>query len=366
VKVLILKPGRDTLDYAYMTNGQNCPTLSARVYDSQEAESDQEALDAALQRIRRELSDTKSINEPEAIAVRVLFGGPDFHKPAVVTPEVIQKLESLIPYAPLHLPLVLALLRGCSEIFPGVPVVLVFETAFFAGLPAREYLYGLNADFLKTTGIRRYGFHGIFHKAAFRYISRRRKKKDLDRPARVLSICLEPQPEVAAVIGSRPLMVTSGVTPLEGIPGQTTSGEIDPTIVLTLLQRLGWGPEQINTLLTRDSGLSALAGERVALDSVLLSGQEKHQLARELLQYRFLLACGAGIAAMGGLDALVFSGRFAAAGKVLGPWLVSKLNCAIQPEENNVSCDCLYESLDRIIADTTSADVLATALPVRA
>lgn len=356
--VLVLKPGRRTLDYACMRSGQNCPVLSARLHDSHVQPSGSESLCAVLQRVREEIVAAETFPGPDAIAVRVLFGGPIFQGPAVATPEVLRRLESLIPRAPLHLPLVLSLVEGCRKVFPEMPVVLVFETAFFAQLPPREALYGLSAEFQKTAGIRRYGFNGLFHEAACRSVNRARQRKDLGTPARILSLCLEPQPEVAAVAGKRPLMVTSGVTPLEGIPGQTTSGEIDPTILLSLVQDLGWGPEQINALLTEQSGLQGLVGKPVTVDTVLRSHDEKHRLAREVLQYRFLLACGAGIAALSGLDALVFSGRYAAAGEVLGPWLLSRLSGVADVRAHKVSCDCFRESLDWAIADIAAAEVL--------
>lgn len=359
MRVLILKPGRGTLDYAYMRNGQNCPLLSARVYDNEEAESDRESLRDALLEVRQAIWEAETYPEPEAIAVRVLFGGSLFRAPAVAAPDVLRGLEELVPHAPLHLPLVLALTQECGEVFPGVPVVLVFETAFFAELPAREHLYGLSADLLKSMGLRRYGFNGIFHQAAVQSVVRQRAKRGLSSPARILSLCLDPQPEVAAMIGSRPLMVTSGVTPLEGIPGQTTSGEVDPTIVLTLAQTLGWGPERINMLLTQESGILGLAGRAATLETVLRANDSGLRLAKEVLQYRMLLACGSGIAAMGGLDVIVFSGRFAAAGEVVGPWLTSKLKSITTLRNNQVTCDCFYESLDRIIADTASAEILA-------
>lgn len=362
--VLVLKPGRETLDYAYMRNGQNCPVLTARVSDSRALPSDREALHGALEQVREAIRRAGLFDGPEAIAVRVLFGGTDFSGPTAATPETLGKLEALIPRAPLHLPLVLALVEGCREAFPEAPVVLVFETAFFSQLPPREYLYGLSAEFQKAAGIRRYGFNGLFHEAACRYVVRARRKKDLGGPARILSLCLEPQPEVAAVAGKRPLMVTSGVTPLEGLPGQTTSGEIDSTILLSLVQELGWGPEQINSLLTQQSGLLGLVGEPVTVDTVLRSKEEKLRLAREVLQYRFLLACGMGVAAMAGLDALVFSGRYAAAGEVLGPWLLSKLGGVAQAQGHKVSCDCFRESLERVIADDAAAEALALLRPV--
>jgi acetate kinase len=146
-------------------------------------------------------------------------------------------------------------------------------------------------------------------------------------------------------------MVTGGATPLEGLPGLTTCGEIDPALVLTLGDRLGWGPEQVDRLLSRESGLLGLAGRPVTLDEVFFQDQPDLRLAREVMTYRILLACGAAVAALGGLDALVFSGRFARAGEVLGPVLVERLLPRRPEQSRGISTEFFHESLARVVAD---------------
>ena len=202
--------------------------------------------------------------------------------------------------------------------------VLVFETAFFTGLPSREYLYALDADLPRVQGLRRYGFHGILHEAACRETVRRHHAERLRGMPRILSICLEPRPELAAVCGLQPVMVTSGATPLEGLPGQTSCGELDPSIVIALATEHGWGAEQINTALTQESGFKGLTGADATLEQLYKADSASSRLAREIFQYRLLLACGAGMAAMGGLDAIVFSGRFVSLGQPLFAWLQSQ------------------------------------------
>ena len=184
-----------------------------------------------------------------------------------------------------------------------------------------------------------------------------------DGPTRTLSFCLEPQPEIAAIIGYRPVMVTSGATPLEGLPGETTCGEIDPTIILMMARSLGWGPQQINDVLTRQSGLRGLLGRPASMGEVLESSNWSAKgarlpkavdgtlgAARNILAYRALLAAGAAVAAMGGLDRIVLTGRYADKGRPLGRWLAERLRSAEAGTGRPPVVTCAT-SLSRIVAD---------------
>ncbi len=130
------------------------------------------------------------------------FGGTEFHGPVVVDADVLRRLETLTSAAPLHIPVLLELLQQCDTQFPDVPQVLVFDTAFFADLPAREYLYALDTDLARAHGLRRFGYCGLLHAAAWQHAAR-------TGATRILSLCLEPQMELAAIHGGRPVYVTS-------------------------------------------------------------------------------------------------------------------------------------------------------------
>ena len=164
------------------------------------------------------------------------------------------------------------------------------------------------------------------------------------RQYRMISICLEPIPELTAVKGRRVLMTTGGATPLEGIPGHTSCGTIDPSIVLTLSEKMGWGPEKINTVLTQESGLLGLTEKATTLEAVLTSDATDCQLAAQICRHSLLNACGAGIAAMGGLDAMVFSGRYAALGNRLGPYLTENIRLALVSQNDPIRFYILHES----------------------
>jgi acetate kinase len=244
--------------------------------------------------------------------------------------------------------------------------MLAFETAFFVDLPDRERRYGI-AD----AQVRRFGYHGLYHQTAAEELQARRA----EGPTRTISLCLEPQPELAAVIGHRPVFVTSGATPLEGLPGETTCGELDPTVVLALARARHWGPEQINDVLTHHSGLRGLLEPPTTLGD-LLAGSDwpagdgrlppaadgSPAAARNLLAYRVLLAAGAAAAAMGGIDRLVITGRYASQGAGLGRWLARRLGVVAQSGLRPRVVSCLTP-LSRILADQAAAGCAADACP---
>jgi len=336
MNILVLKPGLRSIDYSFIGAATQHPRIGQLEVSN---------LDQNLQ----ELIGTRSSDRPEALAVRINYGGKEFRGPAIADAHVIDKLKGLIPQAPLHLPTVLSFLESCHRVFPELPVVLFFETAFFSRLPRRESTYGIDKELSESMALRRYGYHGIYHEAACAHATRERKGPP--RAGRALSICLEPHPEIAAVLGTRAIMCTSGATPMEGLPGHTSCGELDPSIVLMLARKLKWGPEQINGVLTQQSGLLGLAGNPVMLDDLFAPEAADLKLARSVFESRILSACGAGMAAMGGVDTIVFSGRFAQVGEILGPWLVARLTFRGGNERQPPEWICFTESLDRVLAE---------------
>jgi len=334
MNILSLAPAYRSIQFEYLNDTDRSGTTSGKV-ENFGTHSE------ALATIAGALSRVPADHDPDRIAIRVAFGGHLFSSVAVVDEDVLSRLHKLIPGAPLHIPALLALLEACGIRYSGVPVVLIFETAFFADLPERESTYGIDSALAESLRLRRSGYHGIFHQAA----------SGIGAPERILSICLEPQPEVAAIMSGRPVMVTGGSTPLEGLPGQSTCGEIDPTIILALAQDLKLGTEQIDLLLTHDSGLRALGDPSATVGEVLKSNDESNRLARDVLRYRMLLAVGAAQAAMGGIDEIVFSGRFADAGTSLMPWIESKLARFPVKSAHRIASRFVTDSLLRIVSD---------------
>jgi acetate kinase len=262
----------------------------------------------------------------DVIAVRGLYGGDRFTRPVFASEPVLADLTALAPQAPLHVPHLVQLVKAARRAFPQTPVALVFETAFFVPLPERERRYGVDPELIESRSLRRFGFHGIFHEAACLDAARKLRSPE----PRILSICLEPRPELAACRGRLPVMVTGGSTPVEGLPGETSCGDLDPSVVLKLADDRRWGPEGTSRLLTCDSGLRGLAGRDVSLAEVLQCSDGDLQLARDVFLNCLLRACGAGIAALGGLDAIVYTGRYANSAPVLHDWLNGHLSETIQ------------------------------------
>jgi acetate kinase len=285
---------------------------------------------------------------PHAVAVRVLYGGDRFKEVEHSDESLIDRLRELTPASPLNIPAVVRLLEKIGRTVPTPEIMLFFETAFFNRLPVCERTYAIDADAAEILGeseLRRYGYHGIFHRAAVTNVV-----SVSPDTRRILSVCLEPQPEVVGIYDGKPVTVSSGSTPVEGLPGNTTCGEIDPGIILFLQEKMEWGPEKINDMLTRKSGLSALAGEPVTVEDVLRDGGA-FEPARKFFEYRLLLSCGAAVGAMNGVDAIVFSGRYSAAGEKLSERLVSSLQGASDKKED-VPVFFLRHSIDRIIAES--------------
>ena len=303
-------------------------------------------LEASANDIRNLITDYK----PEAVAVRVLYGGNEFKAPTICDESVMEKLKSLIPQSPLHIPLAIKLITLLEKTIPALETILFFETALFADLPIQEQVYALSDEFADMT-VRRFGYHGLFHQAAVEEV-----KRQHGDARRIISICLEPVPEVAAVCNGKAIMVSSGSTPLDGIPGDTTCGEIDPGIILLLEKKKKWGPEMINEVLTRKSGLSAVVGKKTSIDEVF-HGDERYEAALKFFEYRILLACGSAMALMNGFDAVIFSGRYIHAAEKLSEWLLPKL-AAVSAGKfesgaplSNTTAYFLHDSLGDVIAE---------------
>ncbi len=346
MNVLVLDPGRNSIKYDFSGGG-----ISATIENYRETK---EIIDVIAEIRRRILNVAAEISVfPDAIALRVIYGGEKFRGPVLFSDDILPSLKELVPRFPLHMPAVIELAAACREIFTGVPIVLIFETAFFTNLPSREFSYAINPDILSNRKIRKFGYHGLCHEAAAIYAGKLMRQKAADRPARVVSICLEPRPEVSAVLGLRPVTVTSGTTPLEGLFGDTTSGDIDPGIIIQIAQSLHMGLEEINNTLTGESGIAGLVETGKTLQDIFLTDNKVNIEAREMFLYKLLLFCGSGMAAIGPVDYIIFSGRYKDIGKFIGPRLVSKLNTGILKNNGFQTC---WETLPQNLVDIITED----------
>lgn len=239
---------------------------------------------------------------------RVVHGGERFREPTVLTDELLEELDRLSPLAPLHNPANLAGVRAARSLLPHARHVAVFDTAFHADLPRRAYLYGLPIELYRRDGIRRYGFHGTSHDVVSERLAAR-----LGRPReqlRIVTLHLGNGASAAAVRYGVSVDTTMGFTPLEGLMMGTRSGDVDPGILLHLL-RSGTEVGDLDDLLNRRSGVLGLSGVSNDLRDVRAAaeaGDETAAAALEAYAYRIRTTIASMAAAMGGVDAVAFTG----------------------------------------------------------
>jgi acetate kinase len=250
----------------------------------------------------------KDKSEISAVGHRVVHGGEKFPDSALIDKDVMQVLRSCIELAPLHNPHNIRGINACMQILPGVPQVAVFDTAFHQKMPPFAYIYGIPYILYKKYGIRRYGFHGTSHF----YVSRR-AARIMRRPIEELKIItchLGNGASMAAVKGGISVDTSMGFTPLEGLLMGTRSGDLDPAIILHVMAREELSLHEANTLLNKHSGMQGISGVSSDMRDIIAESQKGNtiaQLALDIYCYRIRKYIGAYAAAMGGLDALVFT-----------------------------------------------------------
>jgi acetate kinase len=268
-----------------------------------ESADDEEALREELGRV------LDAGPEPDAAAHRVVHGGAEFDRPTVVDAGVERDLDRLADLAPLHNPPAVRAMRALAAIRPNLPNVACFDTSFHAGLPVAARTYAL-PDAWTDGGVplRRYGFHGLSHA----YASRRACELLEAAPGglRLVTAHLGAGASLAAVTGGRSVDTTMGFTPLEGLVMATRAGSVDPGLLLWVQRHHGLDAEAMERALDREAGLLGLAGTADMREIVAAAGrgEERAALALDVYVHRLGGAIAAMAAALGGLDALVFTG----------------------------------------------------------
>lgn len=245
----------------------------------------------------------------EAVGHRVVHAGPEYTGAVRITPEVIAALERYSPFAPLHNPPNLLGIRACLELLPGVPQVAVFDNTMHWDLPAPARTYALPRELAERHLIRRYGFHGLAIMSALEQLP------DLDgRPLdqlRVVTLMLGSGTTANAFRYGRSVDVSTGLTPLEGLVQSTRSGDLDPAVILYLMRTAGYSVDQVEDLLYKRSGWLGISGRSADMVDLLRAeaeGDADAALALDVFAYRCRKYVGAYAAAMGGIDALLFTG----------------------------------------------------------
>ena len=250
-----------------------------------------------------------SLKEVNAVGHRVVHGGEKFAKSVVITDEVISAVEECNDLAPLHNPANLIGIRVCSELMPGVPQVAVFDTALHQTMPAKAYLYGLPIEYYKNYKVRRYGFHGTSHS----FVSKRAVEfLGLDKDNSKVIVChLGNGSSISAVVNGECVDTTMGLTPLEGVVMGTRSGNIDPAIMEFIAKKENLDIAGMMNVLNKKSGLLGLSGGLSSdfrdLNDAAQSGNEDAANAIDVLCYGIAKFVGGYVAAMNGVDAIVFT-----------------------------------------------------------
>jgi len=244
-----------------------------------------------------------------AIGHRVVHGGEHFAASMLISPAVLDAVTACSNLAPLHNPANLMGIEVATRVFPGIPQVAVFDTAFHQTIPARAFYYPLPARLYREQGVRRYGFHGTSH----RFVSAEAARQ-LDQPLESLALItahLGNGCSATAILGGKSVDTTMGLTPMEGIPMGTRSGSIDPGIFSHLQKTLGYDVARTNQMLNKESGLlglSELSNDMRTLAQAAEKGHDGARLAIEVFCYRLAKEIAALAVALPRLDALVFTG----------------------------------------------------------
>ncbi len=258
------------------------------------------------------LSDTygciKSPAEIEAIGHRVVHGGPYFSESMLVTKEVMETLEKCISYAPLHTPAHIMGIKGCTDVMPTTPQVLVFDTAFHQTMSKEVYMYGVSYDMYEDYGIRRYGAHGTSH----RYVSGEMIKLMGGKAegTKIVTCHIGNGSSITAVKDGKCVDTSMGFTPLDGIMMGTRCGSIDPAIVPFIMEKKGFTPKEVEAYMNKKCGFEGISG--VSSDSrdverAMKEGNERAKLTYDMLCYQIKRFIGAYSASMGGINGIVFT-----------------------------------------------------------
>jgi acetate kinase len=307
MKVLVLNAGSSSLKYRLfdVLDAQRVESLTSGAAEVR-ADDHREALGRALGALSAS-GHLRSASELRAVGHRVVHGGERFREPTLVDQEVLSALRAMVPLAPLHNPAGLAGIEVARATWPRVPQVAVFDTAYHHTLPPRAYRYAVPRELFLRHGVRRYGFHGTSHAFVARGAAAL-----LGRPLASLALVtlhLGNGASAAAIRGGRSVDTSMGLTPLEGLVMGTRSGDVDPALAFQLGRVAGMAPEDVERLLERESGLLGLCGASDVREVVrrAAAGDEDAELALEVYCYRVKKYVGAYAAALGRLDALVFT-----------------------------------------------------------
>lgn len=256
----------------------------------------------------KEIGVLTSLDEIGAIGHRMVHGGEKFSSSVIINEEIIKQIETCNDLAPLHNPANLLGVRACQEVMPGVPNVVVFDTAFHQTMPSKAYLYAIPKEYYEKYGVRRYGFHGTSHS----FVSKRLAElAGLDINNSRMIIChIGSGASISAIKDGKSVDTSMGMTPLEGLMMGTRSGDMDPAIIEFICQKENITVQEMTTILNKKSGalgLSGLSNDYRDLVEAAQGGNQDAINALDVMVYRVIKYIGAYYMALGGVDAIALT-----------------------------------------------------------
>lgn len=327
--ILTLNPGSSSLKYALyeLTKGEPTCVVAGKVDCTTKAES---SWSAVLQQVLEQLSQGNYLasHQIKVIACRVVHGGEKLTQPTLINSDVLEELRSLSPLAPLHNPISIELIQSCTRLLPGVPIVAFFDTAFHKTMPPLATNYAIPNSLSGPFHLRRYGFHGLAHQYVSEQLIASLKLDNL--PSKLITCHLGNGASLCAVRNGKSIDTTMGFTPIEGLVMGTRSGDLDPGIVLYLIQELKLSAAEVSSLLNHQSGLLGLSGissDARVLEEEALSGNKLAEFALDFFSYRAAKYIGAFIVALDGVDGLAFSGGIGENSSAMRKRICDRLKC---------------------------------------
>jgi len=305
MNVLVINCGSSSVKYALFDAHENLIVSGKRERLGQKSDDRRETHQQAISTIFEELSDHKI----DAVGHRVVHGGEQCQESCLITDDVVAAIERHIPDAPMHNPYSLAAIKSAQSEVSGVSHIAVFDTAFHSSMPRRAITYAIDQDVAGRHGIRRFGFHGISHQYAAGIAA-----EFLERPLdelRLITLHLGNGASACAVEVGRSAETSMGNTPLEGLVMGTRSGDVDAGVLLALLRSGEYDLDSLDELLNHQSGLAGLSGlgnDLREIEKAAAEGDDRARLAINVFAHRARKYIGAYAAAMGGVDAIAFTG----------------------------------------------------------
>ena len=284
------------------------PQNGKPVYDADvPVPTHKEAIEAVLEKLTsKEYGVVETMAEIGAVGHRVLHGGIEFTESCVVDDACEAAIKKCFPLGPLHNPANLMGIKACQAAMPGVPQVAVFDTSFGMSMTPEAYIYAIPYEYYENDSIRRYGFHGTSH----RFVSARACEIMGKKGTRVINCHLGNGSSVSASIDGKCVDTSMGLTPLEGLPMGTRSGNLDPAILQFIMNKYGYTADEMLNVLNKKSGVLGISGvgsDFRDLEKAAKEGNERAQLALDKFAYEVRKYIGSYAAAMGGVDIITFT-----------------------------------------------------------